>query len=83
MITTASEQLARDARRVYDERLKALLEPVHNDEFVAIEPQSGDFYLGTTLSEAVGHARKAHPDRLIHVMRVGRESAIHIGLSLQ
>ncbi len=83
MITTTSEQLAREARLVYEQRLKALLEPAHNDSFVAIEPQSGDYYLGSTLSEAIGRARSAHPDRLAHAMRVGHETAIQIGLSLQ
>jgi len=46
---------------------------------VAIEPKSGDHYVGRTLSEAIGAARKAHPDRLAYALRVGQEPAIQIG----
>ncbi len=58
-------------------RLRSALEAEHRDEFVAIEPESGDYFLGRTLREAVGAARRAHPDRLTHAMRVGHKAAIH------
>ena len=83
MTITASTDLARRAEAIYANRLKDQLEPTHRDEFVAIEPDSGDFFLGSTLSEAIGLARKAHPDRLAHALRVGHRAAVHFGTSLQ
>ncbi len=50
------------------------------DKFVAIEPESGDYFLGKTLSEAIGAARRSYPDRLAHVMRVGHKTALHFGM---
>jgi hypothetical protein len=77
-----SEQMARDAERIYQSKLRDILEPAHVDEFVAIEPDSGDYFLGRTLSQAIGAARRAHPDRLAHAIRVGHKAALHFGASI-
>jgi hypothetical protein len=76
------EILVRDAERLYDAHLRVQLEPQHANEFVAIEPISGDFFLGQTLSEAIGAARIAHPQRLSHAIRVGHGAALHFGVHL-
>lgn len=77
------DKLIQKAEEVYKTRLRPILEPDHLDEFVAIEPESGDYYLGRTLSEAVGAARRSHPDRLVHTMRVGHKAALHFGMHIQ
>jgi len=74
-----AEELVRRAEELDSTKLRHDLEPAHVDEFVAIEPDSGDYFLGKTLSEATQAARKVHPDRLTHVMRVGHRAAIHFG----
>ena len=71
------------ARKLYAERFRELLEPDHNDEFVAIEPISGEYFLGKTLSEAIGASRSKYPDRLTHAMRVGHEATVHFGMQIQ
>jgi len=75
-----AESVAEAARQIYADRLRALLEPDHMHEFVAIEPVSGDYFLGKTLSEAIGASRTKYPDRLAHAMRVGHNAAIHFGM---
>lgn len=75
-----AENVACAARRIYDEQLRRRLEESHMHEFVAIEPMSGEYFLGPTLSEAIGAARCKYPDRLAHAFRVGHKSAIHFGL---
>jgi hypothetical protein len=74
------DEFVRRAEEVYATRLRAILEPDHMDEFVAIEPESGDYFLGKTLSEAMGAAHRAYPDRLAHAMRVGHKTALHFGM---
>jgi hypothetical protein len=74
------DEFVRRAEQVYTSRLRTVLEPDHKDEFVAIEPESGDYFLGNTLSEAVGAARRCHPDRPAHAMRVGHKAALHFGM---
>ena len=73
------EQLAEDATRVYDLRLRVQLEATHPHAFVAIEPQSGDYFLGKTLTEAMGAARSAHPTHRAFCLRVGHDCAIELG----
>jgi hypothetical protein len=79
MLSQNLHELVRSAEQLYDDKLRIQLEGTHPDEFVAIEPVSGDFFLGRTLSEAMGAARDAHPDRLSHAMRVGHKAALHFG----
>ncbi len=78
-----SENVAEQAWRLYEERLRATLEKSHMNEFVAIEPISGDYFLGRTLSEAIGASRTKYPDRLAHALRVGHKAAIHLGLNIR
>ena len=71
--------IAEQAKRVYESRLKAELEAKHRDQFVAIEPVSGSFYLGDEFIDAAMAAKNAYPDRKSFVIRVGHEAAFHIG----
>lgn len=77
------DEFVRKAEEVYANQLRAVLEPEHVDKFVAIEPESGDYFLGRTLSEAMGAARQTHPDRLAHAMRVGHRAALHFGMHVR
>lgn len=79
MLSPELQQLIERATRLYEEKLKAELETSHLNWFVAIEPQSGEYFLGGTMSEARQAARAAHPDRLTYLLRVGHEAAVHIG----
>jgi hypothetical protein len=80
MSASAEHDVVKAAERLYAERLKPQLEPGHIGEFVAIEPVSGEHFLGKTLSEAIQAARRAHPTRLPYAMRVGTRPAIHLGI---
>lgn len=77
------EEFVERAEQIYATRLRSVLEPGHVDEFVAIEPQSGEYFLGKTLNEATQAARQSYPDRWTHAMRVGHRAALHLGLQIQ
>ena len=80
MATQESIAVARRAREIYEQRLRSELEASHPDEFVAIEPDSGDFFLGNTLSEAIQAARSAYCDKLAFAIRVGHTTAVDLGV---
>lgn len=82
MLSTEDRDVMIRAERIYEERLKGDLEKGHMHDYVVIEPESGDYFLGKTLSEAAAAARAAHPGRRGHIMRVGHRAAIHIGSAL-
>jgi hypothetical protein len=81
MASKRSIELAGRASTIYEQKLKGRLESTNRDDFVAIEPESGDFFLGKTLSEAIQAARAAHPARLPFALRVGHKSTVEIGLA--
>ena len=80
MASNKSIDVARRGQALYNERLRSQLEASHVDEFVAIEPDSGDYFLGNTLSEAIQSARAAHPDRLPFAIRIGHSATVELGV---
>jgi hypothetical protein len=55
---------------------KEVLERVHSlkneyGKMAAIDPDTGEWFLGETLLEAVAKGREKHPDKVFHVVRVG------------
>jgi hypothetical protein len=79
MITDASIAVAEKAKSIYATRLKQQLELTQLNKFVAIEPESGEYFVADSFSRAVANARQVYPDRLAFVVRVGHNAAIHIG----
>jgi hypothetical protein len=63
--------LARRAKALYNEQLRADLEATHRGEFCSIEPDSGDWFLGASMIDAINAAKAAHPDRLFFSLRSG------------
>jgi hypothetical protein len=68
--------LARKAMRLYDTRLKALLEPTCIGKFAAIEPDSGDYFVADRMSEAMRQARLKHHDKKFFLVRIGFKAAV-------
>ena len=80
MLSNKTQLVAERAKQAYEERLRERLEASDHGRFVCIEPESGDFFLGDTIDEAVNQAIDAYPDRLTHTLRIGHKAAIHIGV---
>jgi hypothetical protein len=76
---TASHDLVERGLNTYRQRLASILEPSHIGEFVAVEPDSGQYFLGTTASAALVAAHAAMPNNLFYLTRVGRETAHTVG----
>jgi hypothetical protein len=72
MPTTADpDSLASQGEMLYTQRIKAIVEPAHMGEYIAIEVVSGDYFLGMTLVEAATKARAAYPQRRVHFIKIG------------
>jgi hypothetical protein len=66
------------AKQLYATRLQAELESQHLDRFVAIEPESGDYFLGDTFDAAVKAARTKHSTRISYTLRIGHVAPFHM-----
>lgn len=67
------------SKKLYEEKLKAILEPKENGKFVAIEPETETYFLGTTALEAIKAGHSSFPDKILFLGRVGFPAAYKIG----
>lgn len=65
------------AENIY-EKIKSKLES-RKGEIVAIEPDSGDYFIGKDLDEAAEKAEEKYPDKQFYFMRVGFKYVYSIG----
>lgn len=72
-------RLAGEGERFYSERLRDVLEPEQVGRFVAIEPETGRYFVDMNGSEALTSAHKAMPAALSYLKRVGYEFAHRMG----
>jgi hypothetical protein len=80
MVSADTKSVIDRAKRIYTDQLRDALESKHMGRFVAIEPDSGEYFLGDTFDEAVKSARAKYPSRLSHTIRIGHRAAFHIGV---
>src|SRR5437868_6356027 len=73
------EDLVERGQAFYDEKLREELEPEHTGRYVAIEPESGRYFLDDTGSGAINAALAEMPEGHFYVARVGYRSAEDIG----
>lgn len=76
---TMQDDLVERGQRFYDQQLKEKLEPEHKGRYVAIEPESGRYFVDDTGTGALTAARSEMPDGLFYLMRVGYQTADTIG----
>ena len=67
----SSKALATSGQAIYDKKLRAKLEPKHNGKIVAIEVESGDYFIGENLNEASLKAKQKYPNNVFYFVRVG------------
>ena len=73
------DDLAERGERMYQEKLKPILEPTETGKFVAIEPTSGSYFVNESDIKALLDGLAAFPDKLFYLMRIGYEVAHQIG----
>ncbi|MDA1141390.1 MAG: hypothetical protein O3B01_22745 [Planctomycetota bacterium] len=83
MVSEETKNVVEQSKTIYELQLRDSLEAEHRDRYVAIEPESGDFFLADTFDAAVKAARSKYPSRLSHTIRIGHRGAFSIGLMKQ
>lgn len=72
------DEVDRRGHGLYERVLRRQLEPDHRDEFLAIDVDSGDYFLGATIDEALGAAREQRPHGKFYIARVGHDAALRL-----
>lgn len=68
------QKIAEAGAKIY-EMIKSQYEPAQNGKFLAIDIESKDTFIANTSSDAVELARKAHPNRVFYVVKIGFSAA--------
>jgi len=63
-------EFAGKAERIYENHREEL-EKQYQGKIVAIEVDSGDYFIGQNMDEVSKKAERKHPDKYFHYMRVG------------
>jgi len=66
------EQMRR-ADALYQDKLKAILEPQHNNEFIAIEPNSGEYAVASSTGNAMRAMYLRFPTQPLLLKKIGPE----------
>lgn len=72
-----TKDFARKGQEVYERKYKKDLESRCKGKIVAVEPESGDIFIGNSVLEAAAEAKKVYPDRFFHFVRIGYK-AVHM-----
>lgn len=70
------EKAAKTGEELYESKLRELLEPECSGRFVAIEPSTCNYFIGSTIVEALEKAEVNFPNADFHVVRIGFPTAL-------
>lgn len=76
LIRASEEEAALLSERglaIYENKLKAVLEPSHNNEFISIHVETEDYALGTSSGDAMRTIRLRHPQGWLVMLKIGGE----------
>lgn len=79
MIAPEDEELIARGEAIYEQLLRTRLEPTHRGEYLAIDPDSGKYFLGRTVEDAIFAARASNPNCQVYTVRVGYDVSAVIG----
>ncbi|MBI5222579.1 MAG: hypothetical protein HY980_03740 [Candidatus Magasanikbacteria bacterium] len=68
--TVYPAEIAQKGIRVY-QKISKQIEKNHSGDFVAIEVESGGYFLGQTQMEAIEKAKKRFPTKIFYLMKIG------------
>lgn len=73
--TVYPAEIAQKGTQVY-QKISGQIEKDHLGNFVAIEVESGKYFLGQTQIEALEKAKKSFPTKIFYLMKVGFPAAV-------
>jgi hypothetical protein len=81
MERSVAQEVARRGKKLYEQGIRAKVEPEHEGRFLVVDVESGNYALADDELEAFDRAREETPDGLLYLIRVGRQAAHRVGLA--
>ncbi len=67
----SAKRVGEVGRQIYEDRLRRKLEPRYLGKIVAIDAETGDYFIGDTLHGAITAGRKKYPEKVFYCVKVG------------
>ena len=68
---TSIDEIAKRGQEIYETKLKGKLEKKSSGKYVAIDVETGEFFIGDTLEDAFQQAKKKYPTHIFHSVKIG------------
>jgi hypothetical protein len=72
--TADLQHISTEGQKIYDS-MKVQYEPTSHGKFLAIDIESKEVFLADDGAQAVELARKAHPNKVFYLVKIGHETA--------
>jgi len=79
VIRPSAGEIVERGTRIYEDRLRAILEPQHNGKYVVIDVETGEYELDHDHLAASDRAAARRPGAPLYATRVGSRSLGRIG----
>jgi hypothetical protein len=77
------EEISRRGKEFYESRIRSEVEPSHRGEFVVIDVERGDYFIGDSYSKLLLDLWAARPGSQGYVVRVGYPTAGRMGSTVR
>lgn len=77
VIDVDTRQLAERGKEIY-KKLKDELEPKYKGKIMAIEVDSGDYFIDNSVSDRNRKAKEKHPNKIFHFVKIGYPVVYHL-----
>ncbi|MBW3625264.1 MAG: hypothetical protein KY468_17850 [Armatimonadetes bacterium] len=77
--TTSGEEIVRRGQALYDQRIRASVEPEHNGKLLILNVETGEYEMDADDLAASIRARERFPNAPLFTLRVGYPAAYRIG----
>ncbi|MBN1346764.1 MAG: hypothetical protein JXQ73_29000 [Phycisphaerae bacterium] len=74
-----SQEICRLGQERYERDVRHLVEPRHNDKFLALDIETGQYAIGDEALDAVDALGKHPPEAGVYIVRIGHPAAYRLG----
>ncbi len=78
MVIKNPQEIVTQGQKIYDEKYRVKFEKQHPGQFVAIEIQSKEAFVGETPERAYELVQKKHPMGVFHLIKIGSPGAYKV-----
>lgn len=78
-----NRECAEKAKEIYRTRIRERVEPHEHGKIVAIDLDTGDYFLGESVIEACKNGRQKYPGKVFFCLRVGFRTTHRVGFPAQ